>query len=328
MRTIFAQILFWSFTTLLVSLAACIAMPHVWGFTPYCLLILASVGSLSYVLVVRIALPLQTLARRMEQFGHGDLKARMKLSRQDEIGVVSRCFDQMGDRIETLLQAERRLFQDVSHELRSPLARLRFAAELARTSNDRAAAIERITREVDRLTTLVDSLLDVTRVESDPAARHPEVFSVAELLEDLVESCWIETDVRHCRVRLDAYEAIPVRADRELIHRAVENVVRNAIRYAPPDSSIDIKVEPRRPLVRITVRDYGPGVPETHLNDIFRPFFRVESARDSATRGMGLGLAIAHRAVTLHSGRVWAENRSPGLLVSIELPSALNGCEP
>jgi two-component system sensor histidine kinase CpxA len=119
---------------------------------------------------------------------------------------------------------------------------------------------------------------------------------------------------------LEASESPHFRGDRELLRRAMENIVRNAIRYAPEGTRVEVKLASDRDDAEISVRDYGPGVPESELPKIFKPFFRVDESRDSSTGGVGLGLAIAHRAVTVHHGAMTARNADPGLLVSIELP--------
>lgn len=293
------------------------------GFGPYYLLILMAVGGLSYLLAVNLASPLRVLAGKVEQFGRGDLSVRMQSRRKDEIGHLGRAFDQMADRIQTLLTAERRLLQDISHELRSPLARLSFAAELVRTADDREAAVERIRKEVTRLTSLVTSLVEVTRAEGDPSARVAQPVSLDGLLGKVVEDCRIEADSRHCRLRLENGDALSISGDPELLRRAFENVLRNAIRYAPERTDVEVILKRQNPGAAISVRDYGPGVPPELLASIFQPFFRVDAARDNATGGVGLGLAIAHRAIMLHSGRIWAENAFPGLIVRIELPAIL-----
>jgi two-component system sensor histidine kinase CpxA len=226
----------------------------------------------------------------------------------------------MADRIETLLTAERRLLQDISHELRSPLARLSFAAELTKTAEDRNAAAARVTKEIDRLTNLVGALVEVTRVEGDPATRRVEHLDLERLVQELIESSRMETDARGCRVRFESEGPLPVRGDRELLRRAVENVLRNAIRYAPEGTAIDVRLEAAAGKAAISIRDYGAGVPAEMLPRIFQPFFRVDGSRGSQTGGVGLGLAIAHRAISAHHGQIGAENAAPGLRVRLEIP--------
>jgi two-component system sensor histidine kinase CpxA len=224
------------------------------------------------------------------------------------------------ERIGTLVAAERRLLQDVSHELRSPLARLSFAAELTRTALDRDAAVVRLKKEIDRLTDLVGALVEVTRAEGDPSATRLEPLQLGDLLQSVVEDCRVDADARGCSIGVNGELDLTLRGDRELLRRAVENVVRNAIRYTPRGSTVDVKMECAGQTARISVRDSGPGVPEELLPKIFQPFFRVDDSRDSSTGGVGLGLAIAYRAVSVHHGRLWAQNVNPGLSVCIELP--------
>jgi signal transduction histidine kinase len=294
-----------------------------WSFIPYYLLVLLAVALLCYMLATNLATPLRVLGQTVERFGEGNLSARVGSRRQDEIGELSRAFDQMADRIQTLLTAERRLLQDISHELRSPLARLSFAVELVRTADNREEAVARLRKEIDRLTHLVGSLLQVTRVEGDPASLKQEVFSLDQLLQELVAGCAIEADVRGCRLDVSGQDPILVRADHELLRRAVENIIRNAIRHAPEGTAIEVTLDCQPTTVSISVRDYGPGVPEEMLSSIFKPFFRVDRSRDSASGGAGLGLAIAQSAIALHRGNVSATNMHPGLLVRIELPGDL-----
>lgn len=291
-----------------------------WSFLPYYGLILLVVALLCWLLAINIASPLRDLARTVERFGRGDLSVRAGLRRRDEIGDVARAFDQMAERIETLLTAERRLLQDISHELRSPLARLSFAAELTKTAEDRNAAAARIKKEIDRLTNLVSALVEVTRVEGDPSSRREEDLDLHELVQELLDGSRMESDARNCRFHFESRGALTVRGDRELLRRAIENVLRNAIRHAPEGSSIDVELESAGGKVRVAVRDYGPGVPDDMLPRIFRPFVRVDDSRDSQTGGVGLGLAIAHRAISAHQGHITAQNASPGLRVCMEIP--------
>jgi signal transduction histidine kinase len=287
---------------------------------PYYLLILAAIAILCWLLAVNIASPLRSLSGTVDRFGRGELSLRVNSKRRDEIGDLARSFDQMAGRIQTLLTAERQLLQDISHELRSPLARLSFAAELTKTADDRNAAAAKLRKDIDRLTGMVGALLEVTRLEGDPSSRNPEDVPLSPLLQELVDDCRVEAEVRGCRLLLEAAPALSVQGDRELLRRAVENILRNAIRYAPEGTAIETKLTAAGGSALIAIRDYGPGVPEELLPKIFTPFFRVDPSRDNATGGVGLGLAIAHRAVSVHHGRLRANNVKPGLLVSIELP--------
>ena len=174
--------------------------------------------------------------------------------------------------------------------------------------------------EINRLTDLVSSLLEVTRGEGDPLARKQETVRIADLLQEIAADCRIEADARQCRVVLDAAATPRVCGDRELLRRAFENVVRNGIRYTPDGCQLDIKLEVTGQVARVLVRDYGEGVPEEDLSKLCQPFFRVDDSRNGSTGGVGLGLAIAHRAIALHSGSLQMENAHPGLRVWIEVP--------
>jgi signal transduction histidine kinase len=284
------------------------------------LYVLGAVVLLCYLLAWYLTSPLRGLQTALERFGQGDFSARTGSKRRDELGQLARTFDQMAERIQNLVVAERRLLGDISHELRSPLARLGVAVELARSGENRDAALDRIQKESDRLNALVGELLQATRAEVDPQALRAQPVRLDELLATIVSDCSIEADARGCSLVLDAAGPLTVKGDPELLRRAAENVIRNALRYSPPQSSVDVKLTPNGALARIQVRDYGPGVPEEALNRIFEPFYRVEGDRNRDSGGVGLGLAIARRAVELHKGKLQAHNVHPGLLVEMEIP--------
>jgi len=298
----------------------------IWAFAPYYALILAAIALLCFSLAIGIATPLRELADAVDRFGRGDLSTRVPAVRRDEIGNLARAFNHMAVRIETLMTAERRLLQDISHELRSPLARLNIAIELARTADDRDAAAARLQKEVNRLTSLVGSLLEVTRVEGDPSTRRSELVRVSDILHDVVQSCMLESEARKCHLVISSTSGRTLHGDPELLRRALENVVRNAIRFAPPNSDVELETDDSPSGVVITVRDKGKGVPDDLLPRLSQPFFRVEDARDfSSSGGVGLGLSIAHRAVQLHHGTLVAENAHPGLRVTLTFPDTAAG---
>ena len=294
----------------------------IWNFLPFYLLVPLAVCLLAWLLAVNIATPLRRMARDVERFGQGDLTVRMRSSKRDEIGGVARAFDSMADRIEILLTAERRLLQDISHELRSPLTRIGFAAALTRTAEDREAAAERLNKEISRLTELVNGLLQMTRVEGDPSNRIMHEVSLPELVRLVIQDCELEAKARGCELALELHGSPRLFGDYELLRRAVENIVRNAIYYTTAESTVTVTLESTAGAARISVRDRGPGVPDDALPKLFQPFFRVDASRSSSTGGVGLGLAIARRAVATHGGSISAQNVHPGLLVCIELPIA------
>lgn len=291
-----------------------------WTYLPYYGVILLAVALLCWLLALNIGSPLRALARTVDRFGQGDLSIRARSTRRDEIGELSKSFDRMADRIETLLTAERRLLQDISHELRSPLARLGFAAELVRTAPHRDQAVSRLRKEISRLSDLVGALLQMTRAEGDPSSSDRQEFALDALVCEVVEDCRVEARARHCEIVLSQAGSLLMTGDAELTRRAIENVLRNAIQYSPEGAAVDVSLEYGGGTATVKVRDRGAGVPEDQLTRIFQPFFRVDDSRSETTGGVGLGLAIATRAVNLHHGRIEAKNGHPGLLVTISLP--------
>jgi two-component system sensor histidine kinase CpxA len=261
------------------------------------------------------------LRAAVERFGRGDLSARTNLKRSDEIGQLGRAFDNMAARIQTLVEAERRLLIDISHELRSPLTRLGLAVELARTGEDRQAALDRIQREADRLNSLVGGLLEVNRGEADPSAVRRIPVRLDELLYEVANDCRYDAESKGCGIQVQLSQARPtIEGDPELIRRAVENVLRNAVRFSPATGVIELSMRTSENDAAIRVRDFGPGVPEQALSHLFEAFYRVRDTADRHQDGFGLGLSIARRAVALHQGTIRAENVNPGLLVEIRLP--------
>ncbi len=288
---------------------------------PQHLWIIGLVVLLCYAFAYHLTSPVRRLRAVVDCFGRGDFSARAPANRKDELGELARSFNQMAGRIQTLLSAERRLLLDISHELRSPLARLGVAVELARSGQDREHMLDRIQKEADRLNELVSELLQVTRVEADPSMQKADPVQLDELLADLVYDSLLEAKAKDCTLLLKAPASAVVSGDEELIRRAVENVIRNAIRYAPHHTAVDIELVKFPEAAVILVRDYGPGVPEEALGRIFDPFYRVDTDRNRASGGLGLGLAIARRAVELHKGMLSAQNAHPGLLVTMEFPN-------
>jgi signal transduction histidine kinase len=293
---------------------------YFWFLQPADLLVVVLVVLLCYALASHLTKPLRLLRSAVDRFGRGDLAARAEESRHDELGELAASFNRMADHIQTLLAAERRLLFDISHELRSPLARLSVAVELARSSESGPPMLDRIQKEADRLNSLIRQMLEVTRTEGDPSRMKAERLRLDELVGGLVDDCSIEAQAHGCALDLASSGSVTLDGDSELLRRAIENVMRNAIRYAPVLSKVEVTLENGGNWARIRVRDYGPGVPEEALPRLFDPFYRVEQDRDRKSGGVGLGLAIARRAVELHKGKLRASNASPGLLVEIDLP--------
>ena len=291
-----------------------------WFLLPEHAFVMAAGVLLCYWLALYLTSPVRKLEKAVERFGRGDLSARVGSNRGDELGQLARTFDRMAERIETLLTAERRLLLDISHELRSPLARLGVAVELARSGDDANSALNRIQKESDRLNALVGQLLQVTRAEGDPTSLRRAPLRLDELVQQLVEDSSIEAAAHGCELKYEKREAVTVAGDPELLGRAVENVIRNAIRYAPRETAVEVSLARNNGKVVVGVRDQGSGVPEADLPRLFDAFYRVEGDRDRASGGTGLGLSIARRAIELHQGSIRARNAQPGLEVEMELP--------
>jgi signal transduction histidine kinase len=298
--------------------------PRLLTFLPYYFLVIGATGLLCWLAAVGVVSPIRRIALTISYFGQGDLSARVITSREDEIGQLGRSFNQMAERLERLIVSERRLLSDISHELRSPLARLKFAVKLARTSADTKTALDRVERDVDRITSLVSDIVEITFVEGDPALRGAETVRLAEILDAVMQDCSLEAELRGCHLEMNGRSEGEVIGNRELLRRAIENVVRNGIRYSPEKSIVTISVAENGHDASIAVRDHGPGVPADTLTRIFDPFYRVEEARNSTGGGSGLGLSIAKRAIELHHGSISALNASPGLRVEITIPLVLS----
>jgi len=286
------------------------------------------VGALSFWLARYLSAPVGSLRRATQRLSGGDLSARVGGPvdrRSDEIGGLARDFDEMAARLETLLGSQRRLLRDVSHELRSPLARLRVALELARNRAGEGAAepLDRIDREAARLDELIDRLLLLERLEAGDPETEVVDFDLAALLSEVVDDASFEAAPAGREVRFEASSQCPMRGHPDLIRSALDNVIRNAIRHTSEGSAVEVELQADGNMATVSIRDHGPGVPEEHLGTLFEPFARVADARERATGGAGLGLAITRRAVEIHGGTVSARNHPDGgLEISIRLPSS------
>ncbi len=259
------------------------------------------------------------------EISSGNLGARVgpQARGNDELAELAGDFDSMAARLEGALESQRQLLLDLSHELRSPLARLQVATELARKRFGRSEApeLDRIEQEAERLNELIGQILNLSREDQEQRPLKREPTDLAALLRELAERNRVDSGAP--AIEVDAPAGLELALDPPLIERALENVLRNALRHSPPGETITVTLAPRDGGAEVKIADRGPGVAEDQLERIFKPFYRVGAARDRESGGYGLGLAIAKAAVERHDGQISAHNRpGGGLEVRLLLPPA------
>ncbi len=300
---------------------------------------IATSGLMCYLLAWSMTSPVTRLRKAAQSLAAGDLSARAGApagGRGDEMTELMRDFDRMAERLEGLVDSQSRLLKDVSHELRSPLARLSVALGLARqraaskvdpeVGRELELSLNRIELETDRLNQLIQRLLTISRLESGSDGLRKTTLSLRELVELVAHDAEYESPARPCRVTAADGDDYLVEGDPDLLRSAVENVVRNATRYTAEGTWVEVRLErqeaPRGQEIVVRVLDSGPGVPHEELPKILEPFYRLDDARNRQTGGAGLGLSIADRAVRLHGGQLRASNRKEGgLEVEIRIPA-------
>lgn len=296
---------------------------------------LLSCAGLSYFIARYLSRPMSDLRMAATRLAKGDLTARVGerfAGRHDEAADLIREFDRMADRVAALIEAQQRLIGDVSHEIKSPLARLNMALGLARRDAEHVAPkqFERIQREIDSISALVHELLTLASLDTAAVRVLDEQVDMVTLVSDVVADVVFERPLRSPDILYNRPDReICVIGDRALLGRSIENVLRNAVFYTTPGAKIEIEWTQSTPdRAVLVIMDHGPGVPEETLSHLFDPFYRVDDARTRQTGGTGIGLAICRRAVELHGGRVSARNVVPhGLAIVIDLPhvSVLSG---
>lgn len=287
-------------------------------------------GAFCFWLARHIAGPVEQLSDTAGRIADGYLDARTNKNihlRQDEIGRLGRSFDRMAERIESLVRGQQRLLGDVSHELRSPLTRLSLAEGLLRQCppEEREEYLDRIGLEVEHLDELIGQLLTLARIDSGADASRKERIELGSLIQEVAVDGNFEAQAKRCGVRINSLETCPTTGAGEQLRRAVENVVRNAVRHTLPCTEVEITVYRQQAATVSTaviqVRDHGPGISSEHLKKIFLPFYRVPTGNSEQTGSSGLGLAITERIMRMHGGNVSAENAlDGGLVVRLELP--------
>ncbi|MGH8295352.1 MAG: ATP-binding protein [Steroidobacteraceae bacterium] len=284
--------------------------------------------------------PIDRLRQATREMAAGDLSVRMLprlKGRQDDLTLLAADFDAMAERVQSLLESKQQLLRDVSHELRSPLTRLQLALSLARRDDaGTQRQLTRIANEADRLEQLIARILKLVRLERPAGTLQGVPVDVGNLLQTIAQDVAIEAEAQSCTVSILADAGLEVGGDPELLRSAFENVIRNAVRFGPSGSAVEVTAGRRHgiplPLegsgghVEVSVRDQGLGVPEKDLKLIFEPFYRVDAARDRAVGGEGLGLAIAARAIAVHGGSIEANNiPAGGLEITMRLPALERG---
>jgi two-component system, OmpR family, sensor histidine kinase CpxA len=327
MRNLFLKIFLWFWITLMGTAAAFATLvftlrlgpeapPTGWHIAWGAALLVS--GAICYALTRYLTGPVLRLRAAARRLAQGELSARASDTRprRDEIGELVSDFNVMAERVEALVTSQRQLISDMSHELRSPLARINATVGLARQRLGENVLFDRLERDAERLNDMIGRLLTLARL--DMTATSPEMrrIDLKGFVADVVADAQWEALERECRVDFVCNGDCTIEANPDLLRSAAENVIRNAVRYTAPGTAVEVRVECRHgnngDAASIRVADRGPGVPDTELSNIFRPFYRVADARDRESGGVGLGLAIAERVARVHGGSIHAENRAGG----------------
>jgi two-component system sensor histidine kinase CpxA len=288
-------------------------------------------GLVCLLLTKYLVAPILSLRAVSRELAGGNLKVRARgllERRRDEVGGLVRDFNAMASRIEHLVEQQRQLMFDMSHELRSPLARLNVALDLEREKSGCNPILDQMEQDLNTMNEMIGRLLTVAKLDANAESLSTERISLPDLVAEVVRNASFEAQSRGVTLRafIDDSE-LRVFGNAALLYSAVENAVRNAIQYTDPGTEVEVRVvaDGEKHLC-VRVSDFGPGVPDSELENIFRPFYRVDQARDHSLGGTGLGLAIADRVLRLHHGAIKAQNRPPkGLLIEMSLPLAQDG---
>jgi two-component system sensor histidine kinase CpxA len=283
-----------------------------------------------YALALYLTSPITKLREATHKLADGDLRTRVapRLGRRhDELADLASDFDIMAERIESLITSQQRLARDISHELRSPLARLNVALEIAKQNStvETEPQLARIERESDRLNEMISRLLTLAQLESGSVDVEREAVDLAELVRDVAADADFEAQANGKFVQVTTADKCGVIGSESLLRSAIENVLRNAVRYTPDRSVVEVSLTATNGHAVLSVSDKGGGVPDDELGNIFKPFYRIGESRERKTGGIGLGLAIAKRAIAAHRGSISARNAGGGLTIDIKLNTAKDG---
>jgi two-component system sensor histidine kinase CpxA len=302
--------------------------PDPLGLALHWIVAFAVSGLICYLLARYLTRPIVQLQAASRQIAAGKLEARAATHaqrRSDELGELVRDFNAMAERIEGLVSSQRQLISDVSHELRSPLARLIVAMDLARERKGDDPAFDRMERDFERLNEMLSRLLTVARLDAASTSVEMKSFNLTALVAEVVADAEFAAREQQRSIRFSGEQEVRVHGNGDLLRSAIENIILNALRYTAPGTTVDVDLQTDSGLTtaQLTVRDHGSGVPEKELQNIFRAFYRVANARDEQSGGAGLGLAIADKVIRLHQGTVNAANAADGgLMVRVEIPTA------
>ncbi|HEY3521948.1 MAG TPA: HAMP domain-containing sensor histidine kinase [Rhodanobacteraceae bacterium] len=271
-----------------------------------------------------VARPVEALRSATQRMAAGELSARVdeRWNRSDELGQLARDFNAMAGRIEALVEHDRGVLQDLSHEVRSPLARLQVILDLAQHSanpDEAGTHFLQAEREIGRLDRMTGEMLALSRLKGDLPGMEHESVELGLLLEECVATMRVPADERRIELHLTHGSSPVVSGSVVLLRRAIENLIANAIKFSPPGGRVWIELRSDRDHAIVEVRDHGPGVPAQELELLFRPFFRGSNAR--LAEGHGLGLTLVQRVANAHGGEVIAANADGGgLRVTLRLP--------
>lgn len=289
------------------------------------LAVIFTAGLGCYALALYLSSPISKLRAATKKLANGDLQTRVAVlvgNRHDELAALARDFDEMAERIESLINSQKRLTRDVSHELRSPLARLNVALELAKAKSNGGEDnkfLDRIERESKQLNDMISQILTLSKLESQSETIEKRDINIGKLVEKIVADADFEAQSQNKKVEITQNSDARIFGSENLLSSAVENVLRNAVRYTRDKVEISVNGGERETVIKI--RDHGSGVPNEELAKLFKPFHRVAEARERKSGGVGLGLAIAEQAVHAHKGKISAQNADGGgLIVEIKLP--------
>ncbi|MBL4900151.1 MAG: HAMP domain-containing protein [Colwellia sp.] len=271
--------------------------------------------------------PIATIRKAAAELGKGNLATRVKgiTQRNDELGQLANSFNQMAEQLQQNQSAQQRLLGDVSHELRSPMTRLQMALGLAQQESTSKAArdqyLQRCELEIERLNHMIEEALVLSRLENTLQTIDKKTINFTTLVQTIIHEEQFIAYEKTITIKLNSTAKVELKGDHNLLFSAISNVITNAVKYSPEQSTVNVTLSVNEQFVSLVVCDNGIGVPPQSLTELFTPFYRVNLARDRKTGGTGLGLAIAKQAIIAHQGNIFAKNNeTKGLSVTIQLP--------